>query len=97
MPKTAFKTRYSPYEFLVIPFGLTNAPIAFMDMMNRIFKPYLDQFIVVFIDDILVYSKSKEEHKRHLRIVLQILWEEKLFAKLSKCEFWLDSVVFLDI
>ena len=78
-----------------MPFGLTNAPTAFMDMMNRIFKPYLDQFVVVFIDDILVYSKNIEEHERHLRIVFQTLREEKLFVKLSKYEFWLDSVVFL--
>ena len=78
-----------------MPFGLTNTPAAFMDMMNRIFKPYLDQFVVVFIDDILVYSKNIEEHMRYLRIVFQTMREEKLFAKLSKCEFWLDSIVFL--
>lgn len=76
-------------------FGLTNAPAAFMDLMNRTFKPFLDQFVIVFIDDILVYSKSKEEHEQHLRLVLQILREHKLYAKFSKCEFWLDSVSFL--
>ena len=75
VPKTAFKTRYGHYEFLVMPFGFTNAPAAFMDLMNRVFHPYLDQFIVVFIDDILVYSKDAQEHEHHLRIVLQILRE----------------------
>ena len=95
VPKTVFRTRYGHYEFLVMPFGLTNAPAAFMDLMNRIFKPYLDQFVVVFIDDILVYSKSSQEHEEHLRVVLQILREKKLYAKLSKCEFWLDSISFL--
>jgi hypothetical protein len=93
--KTAFRTRYGHYEFLVMSFGLTNAPAAFMDMMNRIFKPFLAQFVVVFIDDILVYSKSKEEHEQHLRLILQTLREHKLYAKFSKCEFWLDSVAFL--
>jgi hypothetical protein len=93
--KTAFRTRYGHYEFLVMPFGLTNAPAAFMDLMNRIFQPYLDQFIVVFIDDVLVYSKDKAMHEQHLRTTLQLLREKKLYAKLSKCEFWLDQVVFL--
>ena len=78
-------------------FGLTNAPAAFMDLMNRVFHPYMDQFVVVFIDDILVYSKDTQEHEQHLRIVLQILREKKLFAKLSKCDFWLKEVLFLAI
>ncbi|XP_039034121.1 uncharacterized protein LOC120170212, partial [Hibiscus syriacus] len=95
IPKTALRTRYGHYEFIVMPFGVTNAPAAFMDLMNRIFQPYLDQFVVVFIDDILVYSKSHEEHSTHLRIVLQILRDKKLYAKLSKCEFWLNEVIFL--
>ena len=95
VPKTAFRTRYGHYEFLVMPFGLTNAPAAFMDLMNRVFRPYLDQFVVVFIDDILVYSKDAQEHEHHLRIVLQTLRENQLFAKLSKCDFWLKEVSFL--
>ena len=95
VPRTAFRTRYGHYEYLVMPFGVTNAPAVFMDYMNRIFHEYLDQFVVVFIDDILVYSKSIEEHIEHLRIVLQILRDRKLFAKLSKCEFWLKEVQFL--
>ena len=94
-PKTAFRTRYGHYEFLVMPFGLTNAPAAFMDLMNRVFQPYLDRFVIVFIDDILVYSGSSEEHSEHLRIVLQTLRERQLYAKLSKCQFWLDRVAFL--
>ena len=76
-------------------FGLTNAPTAFMDLMNRVFKPYLDSFVVVFIDDILIYSSSREEYEQHLRIVLQTLKNNQLYAKFSKCEFWLDSVTFL--
>ena len=95
IPKTAFRTRYGHYEFLVLPFGLTNAPAAFMDLMNRVFKPYLDKFVVVFIDDILIYLKSHVEHGEHLRIVLQTLRTHQLYAKLSKCEFWLNSVSFL--
>ena len=93
--KTAFRTRYGHYEFLVMPFGLTNAPAAFMDLMNRVFQPYLDRFVIIFIDDILVYSGSSEEHSEHLRIVLQTLRERQLYAKLSKCQFWLDRVAFL--
>ena len=95
VPKTAFRTRYGHFEFLVMPFGLTNAPAAFMDLMNRIFRPYLDQFAIVFIDDILIYSGSGEEHSEHLRIILQTLREHRLYVKLSKCQFWLDSVAFL--
>ena len=95
VPKTAFRTRYNHFEFLVMPFGLTNAPTAFMDLMNRIFRPYLDQFVIVFIDDILIYSGSGEEHAEHLRIVLKTLREHRLYAKFSKCNFWLDSVAFL--
>ncbi|GAU10392.1 hypothetical protein TSUD_417700, partial [Trifolium subterraneum] len=93
--KTAFKTRYGHYEFLVMPFGLTNAPAVFMDYMNRIFQPYLDKFVVIFIDDILIYSKDPQEHAEHLRIVLNILRKKQLYAKFSKCEFWLSEVKFL--
>jgi hypothetical protein len=93
--KTAFRTRYGHYEFLVMSFGLTNAPAVFMDMMNRVFHDYLDQFTVVFIDDILIYSKTLEEHKEHLCKVLERLRIEKLYAKLEKCKFWLDSMSFL--
>ena len=82
-------------EFLVMPFGLTNASTAFMDLMNRVFRPYVDQFVVVFIDDILVYSKDRENHDTHLRVVLETLRKEQLYAKLSKCEFWLNEVSFL--
>nr|GEW90963.1 retrotransposon protein, putative, Ty3-gypsy subclass [Tanacetum cinerariifolium] len=93
--KTGFRTRYGHYELLLMPFGLTNAPAVFMDLMNRIFHEFLDKFVIVFIDDILVFSKSKEEHEDHLRTVLQTLRQEKLYAKFSKCEFWLSSVAFL--
>ncbi|XP_071900995.1 uncharacterized protein [Coffea arabica] len=95
VPKTAFNSRYGHYEFTVMPFGLTNAPAAFTDLMHRIFKPYLDRFVVVFIDDILVYSKTREEHEQHLKEVLQTLREHQLYAKFSKCEFWLEKVSFL--
>ena len=93
--KTMFRTRYGHYEFLVMPFGLTNTPAAFMNLMNRVFRPYVDQFVVVFIDDILVYSKDQENHESHLRVVLKTLRKEQLYAKLSKCEFWLNEMSFL--
>ena len=96
MHKTAFRMRYGHYEFLVISFGLTNAPVAFMDLMNRVFRPYVDQFVVVFIDDILVYSTDWENHDTHLRVVLETLRKERLYAKLRKCEFWLREVSSLD-
>ncbi|KAD4586323.1 hypothetical protein E3N88_23924 [Mikania micrantha] len=95
IPKTAFRTRYGHYEFLVMPFGLTNAPAVFMDLMNRVCRPCLDKFVIVFIDDILIYSKTKEDHEKHLKLVLEILREERLYAKFSKCEFWLKEVQFL--
>ena len=93
--KTVFRTRYGHFEFTVMPFGLTNALAAFMDLMHRIFQPYLDQFVVVFVDDILIYSQSEWEHEYHLRIVLQLLRDHQLYAKFSKCEFWLTEVRFL--
>ncbi|WMV24899.1 hypothetical protein MTR67_018284 [Solanum verrucosum] len=93
--KTAFRTRYGHYDFLVMPFGLTNAPAVFMDLMNRVFRPFLDRFVIIFTEYILVYSRTQEEHENHLKIVLQTLREHKLYAKFSKCEFWLDSVAFL--
>ncbi|GJY54377.1 putative reverse transcriptase domain-containing protein [Tanacetum coccineum] len=89
------KTRYGHFEFTVMPFGLTNAPAIFMDLMNRVCKPYLDKFVIVFIDDILIYSKSEKDHEHHLRTILNLLKKEKLFAKFSKCEFWLKEVQFL--
>ena len=92
IPKIAFSTRYGLYEYLVMSFGLTNAPAFFMYLMNSVFMPELDKFLVVFIDDILIYSKNDEEHAQHLRIVLTRLREHKLYAKFSKCEFWLDRV-----
>ncbi|GJY27814.1 putative reverse transcriptase domain-containing protein [Tanacetum coccineum] len=95
IPKTAFRTRYGHFEFTVMPFGLTNAPAIFMDLMNRVCKPYLDKFVIVFIDDILIYSKSEEEHEAHLKTILDLLKKEKLYAKFSKCEFWLQEVQFL--
>ncbi|GJU61425.1 putative reverse transcriptase domain-containing protein [Tanacetum coccineum] len=95
IPKTAFRTQYGHYEFQVMPFGLTNAPAVFMDLMNRVCKPYLDKFEIVFIDDILIYSCNKEEHEDHLRIILELLKKEKLYAKFSKCDFWISTVQFL--
>ncbi|GJT20783.1 putative reverse transcriptase domain-containing protein [Tanacetum coccineum] len=95
IPKTAFRTRYGHYEFQVMPFGLTNAPAVFMDLMNRVCKPYLDKFVIVFIDDILIYSRNEEEHACHLRIILELLRKEKLYAKFSKCDFWIHIVQFL--
>ncbi|GJV38174.1 putative reverse transcriptase domain-containing protein [Tanacetum coccineum] len=95
IPKTTFRTRYGHFEFTVMPFGLTNAPANFMDLMNRVCKPYLDKFVIVFIDDILIYLKMKEDHKVHLRLMLELLTKEKLYAKFSKCEFWLQEVHFL--
>jgi len=93
--KPTFRTRYGHYEFLVLPFGLTNAPAASMDLMNRVFMPYLDSFVVVFIDDVLVYSPDEVTHRQHLRVVLEVLREHKLYAKFSKCDFWLREVHFL--
>ncbi|KAD5318028.1 hypothetical protein E3N88_17974 [Mikania micrantha] len=94
IPKTAFRTRYGHYEFLVMPFGLTNAPAVLMDLMNRVCKPYLDKFVIVFIDDILIYSKTQEEHAEHLRLVLELLKTKQLYAKFSKCDFWIREVQF---
>nr|GFB52992.1 putative reverse transcriptase domain-containing protein [Tanacetum cinerariifolium] len=93
--RTAFRTRYGHFEFTVMPFGLTNAHAVFMDLMNRVCRLYLDKFVIVFIDDILIYSNSKEEHKVHLKLILELLKKEKLFGKFSKCEFWLQEVRFL--
>jgi hypothetical protein len=95
IPKTAFSTRYGLYEYLVMSFGLTNAPAYFMYLMNSVLMQELDKFLVVFIDDILIYSKNPEDHANHLHIVLQRLRDHHLYAKFSKCEFWLDTVKFL--
>ncbi|GJU01094.1 putative reverse transcriptase domain-containing protein [Tanacetum coccineum] len=95
IPKTTFRTRYRHYEFQVMPFSLTNAPAVFMDLMNRACKPYLDKFVIVFIDDILIYSRNKEEHADHLRRILELLRKEELYAKFSKCDFWINIVQFL--
>jgi hypothetical protein len=95
IPKTAFSTRYRLYEYLVMSFGLTNAPAYFMYLMNLVFMPELDKFVVVFIDDILVYSKNEAEHTKHLHTVLQRLRDHQLYTKLSKCDFWLREIKFL--
>nr|GFB12229.1 retrotransposon protein, putative, Ty3-gypsy subclass [Tanacetum cinerariifolium] len=95
IPITTFRTRYGHFKFQVMPFGLTNAPTVFMDLMNRVCKPYLDKFVIVFIDDILVCSKEKEEHEKHLKIILELLKKERFYANFLKCDFWLDSVQFM--
>ena len=94
-PLTAFRTRYGSYEFPVMPFGLSNAPAYFMDLMNRIFREYLDDFVIVFIDDILIYSEDEVSHAIHLRKVLELLRKNELVAKYSKCHFWESEVRFL--
>nr|GFA53806.1 putative reverse transcriptase domain-containing protein [Tanacetum cinerariifolium] len=95
IPITAFRTWYGHYEFRVMPFGLTNAPAVFMDLMNRVCNPYIDKFVIIFIDDILIYSKDKEEHKEYLKTILELLKREQLYIKFSKCDFWLESIQFL--
>jgi hypothetical protein len=95
IPKTAFSTRYGLYEFTVMSFGLTNAPAYFMNLMNKVFMEYLDRFVMVFFDDILIYSKSDSDHEENMRLVLQKLRDNQLYAKYSKCEFWIDKVPFL--
>nr|GEW63955.1 putative reverse transcriptase domain-containing protein [Tanacetum cinerariifolium] len=97
IPKTAFQTRYGHYKFQVMPFGLTKAPAVFMDLMNWVCKPYLDMFVIIFIDDILVYSKDEKEHEEHLKAILELLKGEKLYAKFSKCEFWIQKVLLATI
>jgi hypothetical protein len=95
IPKTAFHTRYGLYEYTVMSFGLINVPAYFMYLMNKVFMEYLDKFVVVFIDDILIFSKIEEEHEKHLRLVLEKLRSNQLYAKFSKCEFWLTEVTLL--
>jgi hypothetical protein len=95
IPKAAFRTRYGLYEYTVMSFGLTNAPAYFMYLMNKVFMEYLDKFVVVFIDDILIFSKTEEEHRKNLRLVLEKLRSNQLYTKFSKCEFWLTKVAFL--
>ncbi|GKF96556.1 putative reverse transcriptase domain-containing protein, partial [Tanacetum coccineum] len=92
IPKMAFRTRYGHYEFQVMSFGLTNAPAVFMDLMNRVWKTFLDKFLIVFIDDILIYSKNKKEHEEHLKVIMELLKKEELYAKFSKCGLWLHKV-----
>ncbi|GKA97126.1 putative reverse transcriptase domain-containing protein [Tanacetum coccineum] len=91
IPKTTFRTQYGHYEFQVMPFGLTNSPTVFMDLMNHVCKPYLDKFVIIFIDDILIYSKNKKEHEEHLKAILEFFKKEELYAKFSKCEFWIPK------
>ncbi|GJT88176.1 putative reverse transcriptase domain-containing protein [Tanacetum coccineum] len=95
IPKTVFRTRYGHYKFRVMTFGLTNVPAVFMDLMHRMCKPYLDKFVIVFIDDILIYSHNEKEHEEHLKTILELLKKEELYAKFSKCEFWINTVKFL--
>jgi hypothetical protein len=95
IPNTSFKTRFGHYDFIVLPFGLTNAPRVFMSLMNGVFREYLDKFVEVFIDDILIYSRTMEEHDEHLRLVLQCLQENKLYGKLSKCSFYQSKIHYL--
>ena len=95
IPKTTFRTRYGNFEFTVMPFGLTNVPVSFTDFIHMVFKPYFDQFVMVFVDDILIYSQSERKHEDHLRIVLQLLRDHQLYVKFSKCKFWLTEVKFL--
>jgi hypothetical protein len=95
IPKTAFRTWYGLYEYTMMSFGLTNTPAYFMYLMNKVFMEHLDKFVVIFIDDILIFSKTEEEHEKHLRLVLEKLRSNKLYAKFSKCEFWLTKVTFL--
>ena len=95
VPKASSRTRYGNYEFLVMSLGITNAPADFMDLMNRVFRGYLDSFVIVFVDDILIYSKDEDEHESHLSLDFQVLKENQLYAKFSKCEFWLRAVAFL--
>jgi hypothetical protein len=93
--KTAFRTRYGHYKFVVVPFGLTNAPATFMCLMNNVLSKFLEKFVLVFIDDILIYSKNREEHEEHLRLVLQVLREHQLYAKFSKCDFFQKQIHYL--
>jgi hypothetical protein len=93
--KTTFRTRYEHYEFTIVPFGLSNAPTIFMCLINGVFREYVDKFVIVFLDDILIYSKSEEEHGKHLRMVLQVLREHKWYAKLSKCVFYQKKIHYL--
>jgi hypothetical protein len=94
VPKTAFHTRYALYEYIVMSFGLTNALAYFMYLMNKVFIKYLNKFVVVFIDDILIFSKTEEEHEKHLRMILEKLRSNQLYVKFNKCEFWLTKVSF---